>query len=132
MRKGKVEGNLVGLAHVIVEIHTRSHLLAQAVPDVVQILRLKEVLRRPLLEPVLVVGMVVQGKDGLDILPRTLLWSDARTAFGYGVGDELIYDSQPLGFIEGLCFEGFASCFGGGSRSNTVNPVTDPTAAISS
>jgi hypothetical protein len=103
----------------------KAYLLSQSVPDIVQIFRRQEVLRGPLLNPVLVVSMVVQRKDRLDILPFSLLGCYASSTFGRRVCDELVYYAQSLGLVEGLGFERFAGNFLGGSRSNAVDPVAD-------
>lgn len=70
--------------------------------------------------------MVVQRKDAFDVLPFAFLWRDTSTALRCGVRDQLVYDAQALGFVEGLFFKGFAGLFLGGSGSNTVDPVADP------
>lgn len=103
-----------------------AHLLAHAIADVVEIFRLKEVGRGPLLDPVLVVGVVVQREDGLDAFPLALLGGDASTTLGGRVCDELVNDSQAFGFVERLGFQGFACFLGRCSRANTVNPVAHP------
>jgi hypothetical protein len=103
----------------------KAHLLSQAVPDIIQVFRCQEVLRCPLLDPVLVVGMIVQRKDGFNVLPLSLLGRYASPSFRRRVGYELVYYTQSLGFVEGLCFERFAGNFVGGGASNTVDPVAD-------
>jgi hypothetical protein len=102
-----------------------AYLLSQPVSDVVQIFRRQDVLRGPLLNPILVVGMVVQRKDGLDVLPFSLFGCYASSTFRGRVGDELVYYAQSLGLVEGLGFERFAGNLLGGSRSNAVDPVAD-------
>lgn len=69
--------------------------------------------------------MVVQRKDGLDVLPFSLFGCYASPAFRGRVGDELVYYAQSLGLVEGLGFERFAGNLLGGSRSNAVDPVAD-------
>lgn len=93
LREGEVEGNLLRSVYAHLQSFHRAHLLAKAVPDVVQVLSLEEVLRRPFLDPILVVGMVVQGKDRLDILPFALLGCDTSTTLRCRVCDELVYDA---------------------------------------
>jgi hypothetical protein len=103
------------------------YLLGQAVADIVQIFRLKKVGRGPLLNPVLVVRMVVQGEDRLDALPLTLLGRDASTALVGRVCDQLVYDAESFSFVEGFCFESF-TCLSRGCRcAHTVDPVVHPT-----
>jgi hypothetical protein len=70
--------------------------------------------------------MVVQGKDRLHTLPLTLLGRDASTTFRGRVRDQLVYNSESLGFIEGLGFEGLARFLRGCSSANSVDPVADP------
>jgi len=123
--EGEVEGNLGRLADSLTGDVVETCLLSQTVPDIIQVLGSQEVLRGPLLDPVLVVGVVVQRKDGFDILPLSLLGCDASAAFGRRVGNELVYYTQSLGLVEGLCFERFARNLFGGSRSDTVDPVAD-------
>jgi hypothetical protein len=69
--------------------------------------------------------MVVQSKDGLDALPLALLGCDASTTLLDGVCDQLVDDSQPLGFVEGFGFESFAGLFRGCSCTDAVEPVAD-------
>jgi hypothetical protein len=70
--------------------------------------------------------MVVQGKDRLHTLPLTLLGRDASTTFRSWVRDQLVYNSESLGFIQGLGFEGLTRLFGGCGSANTVDPVANP------
>jgi hypothetical protein len=70
--------------------------------------------------------MIVEGEDGLDILPLTLLGRNASTAFIGRVRDELVDDAKTLGFVEGLCLERFASFFRGCGSADAVDPVADP------
>jgi hypothetical protein len=69
--------------------------------------------------------MVVQRKDGLDVLPFSLFGCYTSPTFRGRVGDELVYYAQSLGLVEGLGFERFAGNLLGGSRSNAVDPVAD-------
>ena len=70
-----------------------TYLLAQAVANIIQVLRLKEVRGRPLLDPILVVRVVVQSKYRLYALPFTLLGRDASTTLIGRVCDQLVYDA---------------------------------------
>lgn len=104
---------------------TTSYLFTQAIADLIEVFGLEEVLRAPLLNPGVIVGMVVQSEDRLDLLPVALLGRDAGTTLGLWVCDELVYDSQALGFRQWLGIEGLTGLSRGLRRSDAVDPVAD-------
>ena len=67
----------------------------------------------------------MQRKDGLDILPLALFGCDASSSLGRGVGDELVYDPQSLGFVQGLGLKSLTGLFGGCGGSDAMDPVTN-------
>ena len=109
LSKGKVESNL----------------LAQSVPDLVKILGLQKVFLGPSRDPLLVVGVVVQGEDGLDIFPLSILGSDASSTFFFGVGDHAVDDTVAFGFVKGFVFDGLLGLLGRCGCSDPVDPVLD-------
>lgn len=79
----------------------------------------------------MVVGVIVQGKYRLDLLPFAFLGRDAGASFRLGVGYELVYDAETLGLREGFrveCLSGLSRRLGG---SNAVDPVADSGAVAS-
>lgn len=75
--------------------------------------------------------MIMEREDGLDVLPLSLVRCDASSSLGHWVGDELVYDPQPFGLVQGLGLESFTGLFGWCSGSDAMDPVADSDPPIS-
>lgn len=111
-QKGKVEGDA----------------LAKLVSDVVDIGLFQSILATPFLDPFLVEGMTVKGKDGIDVLPLGVGGRNSGAALVTGLGDHEVDQAQTLGLDDGLILQGLCDIIRGGRDADAVKPVAEASA----
>lgn len=78
-----------------------------------------------MLDPPFVVFLVMQGKYGLDVLPLSMFRSDSCPSVLRMIRDQLVYDSQTLGCIEGILLQSLSCLFFRCGRTYALDPVFD-------
>lgn len=76
----------------------KRNVLAKLVSNVVQIGLVQDILLAPFVQPLLVESIVMKREDGLDIFPLSLSLGDSRAPFISSLGNQQVYQPQPLGF----------------------------------
>lgn len=82
----------------ILTARVAAYLFAEAIPDLVQVFDFQKGHGAPLLDPLLVEGMIVQREDGFNVLPLAFFGDDTRSTFVPWTGDEMMYGANPFGF----------------------------------
>jgi hypothetical protein len=107
LEKGKVKGNL----------------LAKRVTDLINVLLGEQVLGAPLLYPLAVEGVVVQGEYRLDELPLPALGSNTGAAIVLGQGQEKVDQTKAFGLADGLLLKELGNVLLRGLDTDSVQPV---------
>lgn len=72
----------------------KGHVLAKLVTDLIEVGLVEEILLAPFLNPRLVEGVVVQGEDALNVLPRAVARHDTGTAVVLGLSDHEVNEAR--------------------------------------
>jgi len=88
-----------------------THLLAQMIPDSIQIFSFQNGQGAPFPDPFFIELLVMEGENRLDIFPLPLLWSDTRTTLLCRIRYHMIDNTVPFGFSQWLACHGILGLF---------------------
>lgn len=100
-----------------------SYLLAKSVADLIQILGLKEIFGAPSLDPLLIIGVIVQCEDGFNVLPLSFLGCYPGSSFVFWISDELVNNSKALRFLERFVREGLTRFLFRCGNPDAMDPI---------